>query len=52
VVVALGSDTPATVTSDATWVSLPELLALCVRPEATSVELRLTLSLALVEDHA
>jgi len=31
-------------------VSLRELLALCARPEATAVELRLALSLALVAE--
>jgi len=30
------------------WVTLPELVALCVRDECTSVELRLALSLAIV----
>lgn len=50
VVVALGRDDPATVAVDAAWVGLAELLALCARPEATSVELRLALSLAVLDE--
>ena len=50
VVVALAVETGAPIAPRATWVSLRELLALCARPEATAVELRLALSLALVAE--